>query len=309
MPQKLAAFSRSPIGLIVAAYLGMVLIWGTTWLAIKFSLLGLPPFAGAGVRFLLAGALMYAVALAMRVDLRRERPPLHLVVVLALTLFGVNYGLTYYAETHLSSGIVAVVFGTQPFFTFALAFFLLHERIGPLAIAGALLAFAGVALISLGTSAVADVRYLVATLLAALISAFAQVYLKRFSRNEPLATLPPAMLLAGAGLCAWGAFFEHPQWSAALAPAPLAALLYLAIAGSAIAFYLNHWLLQRISSGAVGLSALLIPVIAVAVGAAFGGERFTLRELAGAVLVIAGMWLSLRPPQRRATALELGPAA
>jgi drug/metabolite transporter (DMT)-like permease len=308
MPQKLVAFSRSPIGLIVAAYAAMVLIWGTTWLAIKFALIGLPPVAGAGFRFLIAGVVMYGVALLMRVDLRRAVPPLHLVVVLALTLFGVNYALTYYAETHLASGLVAVLFGTQPFFTFGLAFLLLRERTGPFVIAGAICALAGVALISLGDSLAADWRYVAAALLAALISGFAQVYLKRFSRSEPLATLPPAMLLAGAGLCAWGALFEHPHWSDALRPVPFAAVLYLAIFGSAIAFYLNHWLLQRISSGMVGLSSLMIPVIAVAVGALFGSEVFTLRQLAGAVLVIGGMWLSLRR-SARFRAAELNAAA
>jgi probable blue pigment (indigoidine) exporter len=73
----------------------------------------------------------------------------------------------------------------------------------------------------------------------------------------------------------------------------IAAVAYLAIFGSAIAFYLNHWLLQRIDSGVMGLSALMIPPIAVAVGAIFGGEVLGPRDLIGAALVVAGVWLSL----------------
>jgi probable blue pigment (indigoidine) exporter len=101
------------------------------------------------------------------------------------------------------------------------------------------------------------------------------------------------MLLAGIVLAASGIAFEHPDWHRALAPASLAALAYLAVFGSAIAFYLNHWLLQRIDSGIMGLSALMIPVLAVVVGALFGGEVLGLRDLAGALLVLLGVWLSL----------------
>jgi drug/metabolite transporter (DMT)-like permease len=285
-------FAASPTA-VVAAYAICVLVWGTTWLAIKGSLTGMPAVTGAGLRFLLAGAVLYALAALLRVDLRRKAPPLHLVLVLAITMFGINYALTYVAETHLASGLVAVIFGTMPFFIFGFAHVMVNERADTRTIAGALLALAGVALISFAGSMRGELAYIVAALLGAASSGFANVYLKRFAEAEPLATLPPAMLLAGAGLCAYGFTFERIDWQAATSPASLTALAYLAVCGSALAFYLNHWLLQRIDSGVMGLSALMIPVIAVAVGAAFGGEVFGVRDLLGALLVLAGVWLSL----------------
>jgi drug/metabolite transporter (DMT)-like permease len=293
MPQRLYAHMRSPIGLVITAYAAMVSIWGTTWLAIKVALGGVTPIAGAGVRFILAAALMYGVAALLRVD-RRKGAPLHLIVVLAAAMFGIPYALTYFAETHLASGLVAVLFGTVPFFTFALAFVFLRERSGPLVIAGAAIAFSGVALISLSGNVRGDSIFIVATLAASVASAAANVYLKRYAQTEPLVILPPSMLLAGIALTAAGAIFERPDWSAMAATGPLLATLYLAVFGTAIAFYLNHWLLQRISSNAVSLSALMIPGLAVGVGALFGSEHFNLRDLAGGLLVIAGMWLSLQ---------------
>jgi len=275
-----------------AAYAGCVLIWGTTWLAIKFSLLGMPPIAGAGLRFVLAGTVLYALAAALRVDLRRA-PPWHLVVVLAVTMFGVNYALTYLAETHLASGLVAVLFGTMPFFIFGFAHVMVGERADFKTIGGAVLALCGVALISLVGNLRGELLYIVAALVAAASSGFANVYLKRFAHAEPLTTLPPAMLLAGVCLTAYGLAFERIDWHLATQPAPLAALAYLAVCGSALAFYLNHWLLQRIDSGVMGLSALMIPVIAVVVGAVFGGEVFGLRDIAGALLVLGGVSLAL----------------
>ncbi|MBV9438705.1 MAG: EamA family transporter, partial [Candidatus Eremiobacteraeota bacterium] len=74
-------------------------------------------------------------------------------------------------------------------------------------------------------------------------------------------------------------------------------VLYLAILGSGVAFFLNHWLLRRLSAWAVGLSALVIPVLAVIVGALLGGEAFGVRDLLGAALVLVGIVLALRAPQ------------
>lgn len=279
--------------LTVAAYATCVSIWGTTWLAIKVSLAGFPAVTGAGVRFILAGLVLYASAFVLRVDVRRRTPPLHLLLVLALTMFGLNYALTYLAETRLASGLVAVLFGTMPFFVFGFARVMLGERAGLRTIAGALLAFAGVGIISLVGAIRGELAYVVAVLVAAATSGFANVYLKRYASAEPLATLPPAMLIAGAALTVYGLRFEHVDLHTAFAPTSLAALCYLAVCGSAIAFYLNHWLLQRIDSGVMGLSALMIPVIAVAVGALFGGEVFGPRDIAGGLLVLTGVWLSL----------------
>jgi drug/metabolite transporter (DMT)-like permease len=290
-----ARFVASPFA-VVAAYAATVLIWGTTWLGIKLSLTSIPPIAGAGFRFILAGIILYAFALALRVDLRKQAPPLHLVLVLAFTMFGLNYALTYLAETHLASGLVAVLFGTMPFFIFGFAHVMVGERATRATIIGALLALGGVAVISLAGDARAGVIYVLAALVASASSGYSNVYLKRFSVAEPLATLPPAMLLAGICLTLFGLTFEHVDLHRALQPASLATLAYLALCGSALAFYLNHWLLQRITSSVMGLTALMIPVIAVAVGALLGSEVFGPRDIAGALLVIAGVSLSLRKP-------------
>lgn len=280
---------------VVAAYAACVLIWGTTWLAIKVSLTGFPAVGGAGIRFILAGLFLYALAAIARVKFRHAAPPIHLVLVLAVTMFGLNYALTYLAETHLASGLVAVVFGTMPFFIFGFAHVMVGERAGRNTIIGALLALGGVATISLVGDVRADLLYVLATLGASASSAYANVYLKRYADAEPLTTLPPAMLLAGIAMTIYGVSVEGIDVHRALAPASLGALAYLAIFGSAIAFYLNHWLLQRIDSGTMGLSALMIPVLAVVVGALFGHEVFGMRDILGALLVIVGVWLSMAP--------------
>ena len=281
-----------------AAYAAMCAIWGTTWLAIKISLGTLPPLTGAGVRFVVAALFLWLLARLVPAE-RGTKAPWPTIVILAATLFGGNYALTYYAETGLASGLVAVLFGTLPFWVFALGALLLGERVGSNAIVGAALALAGVAAISIGPDVHGAFPYILATLAAAAISAYANIELKRHAATNPLRTLPPAMVIAGAAMTLAGIAFEHPDWQRALTPPSIGAVLYLAVLGSGIAFYLNHWLLQRLQTWVVGLSALVIPVLAVAVGALLGGEHFGARELAGSALVIAGIWLALRTPQRQ----------
>ena len=278
---------------VILAYASMCAIWGTTWLGIKVGLQYLPPLSGAGARFVVAGLLLYALAKIQGRILPARATPWKLIAVLAVFLFGVNYILTYTAETHLSSGLVAVLFGVLPFFTFTFAHSLLAERTTPRTWIGALLAFGGVAVISL----VGDVRgsflYALAAIAAAASSAFANVYAKRHSSHAPIVILPPAMLAAGCVMTLAGVLLEHPSVTAALSPPSIGAVLYLAVFGSGVAFFLNMWLLQRIGAWVVGMSALIIPVIAVIVGILFGGETFGIRDLIGAALVIAGVWVAL----------------
>ena len=276
----------------------MCAIWGTTWLGIKISLHFIPPATGAGLRFTLAGAIMYAVAASRGKAVSPASLPWKLVAVLATCLFGLNYILTYLAETHVSSGLTAVLFGVLPFFMFAFGHFLLNEHTRPLTWLGAALAFAGVGVISIASDAHGSFWYALAVVGAAASSAFANVYAKRHAHNDPLVTLPPSMLLAGVAVTIFGFATEPLDAARAFSPGSWAALAYLAVAGSAIAFFLNLWLLRHVRAWIVGLSALIIPVIAVGVGVAFGGEQFGIREGGGAALVIAGVWLALRADAR-----------
>ncbi|HZY99895.1 MAG TPA: EamA family transporter [Candidatus Baltobacteraceae bacterium] len=280
---------------VVGAYCTMCAIWGTTWLGIKFSLHYIPALTGVGLRFIIAGAVMYGVA-SVSGALRRapgDTKPWKLIAVLAFFLFGLNYILTYTAETRLDSGLVAVLFGTLPFFVFAFGHVLANERTTPRIWVGAVIAFAGVAAISLTGQVRGSPLFALAAIGAAAVSAFGNVYARRHAGHHPLVTLPPAMLSAGIAVFLIGITTEHVAWASAAMPPSIAALLYLSILGSCVPFFLNLWLLERIPVWVVGLSSLVIPVIAVAVGIALGGEVFTSRELLGSLLVIAGMWIAL----------------
>ena len=290
---------------VILAYAGMCLIWGTTWLAIKIGLHSLPPMTGVGFRFVIAGFFLYGIA-----ALRRQIPPVRdvpwtVVLVLAALLFGLNYILTYTAELRLDSGLVSVLFGTLPFFTFTLGHFILKERTTPVMWLGGLIAFCGVAVISISGQVRGSPLFALAAIGAAASSAYANVYAKQHAHHPPLVTLPPAMLIAGIAVGALGISVEHTDWAHAWVPSSIAALLYLAIFGSGIAFLMMMWVLQRLPAWVVGMSSLVFPVIAIVVGVVFGGEHFTVRELLGAALVITGIWIAISNKEK---AGEMTPA-
>jgi drug/metabolite transporter (DMT)-like permease len=201
-----------------------------------------------------------------------------------------------------------VLFGTLPFFTFGFARVLANERVTPRVAVGSVAAFAGVAAISLGGGVHGSPLYALAAIGAAAAASFATAYAKRVPAVSPFATLPPAMTLAGGGILAAGMLFEHTDWHQAFSPASIGALLYLAIAGSGIAFFCMLWLLERLPAGVIGMSSLTFPVIAITAGVLFGGEHFGLRELAGSALVVCGMAIALIPmPARTADSTSSAP--
>jgi drug/metabolite transporter (DMT)-like permease len=276
-------------------YALMCLIWGTTWLAIKIGLHSIGPLTGVGLRFLLAGTLLFGIA-ALRRELRPVRElPWRLIGVFAVFTFGCDYTLLYIAETHVDSGLTSVLFGTLPFFTFGFARLLANERITMRIAAGSVGAFAGVAVVSLGGGVHGSPLYALAAIGAAIAASFATAYAKRVPAVPPLAMLPPAMTIAGAAILAAGVTFEHTDWHQAFSPGSIGALLYLAIAGSGVAFFCMLWLLERLPAGVIGMSSLTFPVIAITAGVLFGGEHFGLREIAGSALVICGMAIALVP--------------
>ncbi|MDE2573157.1 MAG: EamA family transporter [bacterium] len=276
-----------------AAYALLVLIWSTTWLAIKWALVYMPPLQGVGLRYLIAGLFVLWLGRINGAGLPRGDNAWKVVAVTAFALFGINYALVYLSEEHITSGLTAVLFGTSPFWIMIFAYFMAGESLSVRKITGSLLALVGVAAISLSGSERGTLVGIVEALAASLLAAYGNVYVKRHQQHaEPLVVIPPAMLLSGIVFTVLG-FAVEPHSARALAWPSLAALSYLAIFGSGIGFLLNYLLLRRLPASVVGLNGLMIPVIAVIVGVALAGERFTVQDALGAALVLAGVAFAL----------------
>lgn len=299
---------------IVVAYIALVLIWGTTWLAIKIQLHSAPPLMSVGLRFVVAGAAVFLLGRLFRVSLGAWNT--RLTLVMAACLFGFNYILNYIAEIQVSSGLTAVLFGTLPFFVFGFGRLFGKESATPAAIVGAVAAFIGVTVVSASQGLHGSVWYALAAVAAAAFAGFGMVFVKQYSQSETFSAMPRAMLVSGIIMTVVAALVEKVHLSNFLTASSGGALLYLSLVGTVAAFYLNFWLLQRIKASALSLFSLLTPVVALLVGAGLAHETVGAADALGVLLILAGCGVALflnraEPKARllRAVACEEEPAS
>jgi drug/metabolite transporter (DMT)-like permease len=281
-----------------ALYTLLCLIWGSTWLVIKVGYGGLGPFNVAGVRFVIAGLLMAGVALAMRARWPKGGGEWTTVTIVGLLMFAGDYGLIYWAEQYIESGLTAVLFATLPLVTlFAARAYIPGERITTGKLASSLLAVVGTGALfadrlRFDASAVAP---MVAVLAAVVCAAVASVVSKRDAHDIPPATLnATSMLIGAAGLLAasltTGDGLRLPSdagtWTA---------VLYLALAGSVLAFLIYFSLLKTWSVMSLSFISVFTPVIALVLGFIFLAEPLTLWKVAGALLILIAVALANRP--------------
>jgi drug/metabolite transporter (DMT)-like permease len=281
------------------AWLTLCVVWSSTWLAIKIGLRDLPPISYAGIRFLIAIIVLFAVS-AGRVGLLPRRGFDYLVLAFTgVLMFALNYGLLFWGELHVSSGLAAVLQATIPIFGMLFAHWMLPDE--PLQLdklLGALVAVGGVAVICerlLGFNGFMAFWGGLGIILGAGSAAFSNVLLKaRAVRLAPAMIAAWQMIFGAAPLLLTGFMVEgNPlkfHWNAV----SIFCLLYLAIIGSALTFLLLYWLLPRMTVARLQAISLITPPGAVALGWAVGGETFSIWSLLGACLVLAGVWMIFR---------------
>jgi len=280
--------------LVFGLYAMLALIWSSTWVAIKIGLEDCPPLLGAGVRFAAAGAVLLAVAAVQRRPLRTDWL---LAGVLALAPFAAAYGLIYWGEQYVPSGLTAVLFGVLPLYVALLgAVFLPDAPLRPRLVLGVLIAIAGLALaflesVELGSAERAALGA-TAVAVAPIGAAIGNIGQKLRAAELDAVVLNGWAMLAGGLLLLpasalaedWGDFV----WSAE----SVGSIAYLALFGSAVTFVTLTVLLRHISAMAMGFLAMILPFGALIFGAVLYDEAITARALAGAGLVAAGLLLA-----------------
>ena len=281
------------------AWLTLCVVWSSTWLAIKIGLRDLPPISYAGIRFVVAIIVLFAVS-AGRVGLSPRRGFDYVVLgFTGVLMFALNYGLLFWGELHVSSGLAAVLQATIAMFGMLFAHLMLpNEPLQLHKLLGVLVAVGGVALICerlLGFNGLMALWGGLGIILGAASAAFSNVVLKaRAIQLAPAMIAAWQMIFGAVPLLLIGFVVEgNPlkfHWSAV----SIFCLIYLAIIGSALAFLLLYWLLPRMTVARLQAISLITPPGAVALGWAVGGETFSLWSLLGACLVLAGVWMIFR---------------
>jgi drug/metabolite transporter (DMT)-like permease len=273
-------------------------VWGSTFLAIRIGVHEVPPLLLAAMRFFIAGLILFLWMLARgeRLPTRREWIS---IFILATLIFVGDYGLLFWAEQRVPSGLAAVMLALIPAFTALAEISILHTQRLTLRLAIALLiGIAGVAILmsrslALGTAPI-DTLGALALIAGAAFWAIASVLTRKLALPSSKALSSGAQMLAGGIMltlasAAFGEFRRfHP---AAVSRAAWFSLAYLIVFGSIIGFTAYVWLIHRESPTKVGTYAYVNPVVAVLVGYFLAGEPLGLRTILGTICVLISVVL------------------
>jgi drug/metabolite transporter (DMT)-like permease len=285
-------------------FLVLCAIWGSTWLFIKIGLEHLPPLSFAGIRFVVAVLLLGALAAMRRAPLPRSRRDWTMIGVTGLLSFTINYGLLFWGEQHISSGLASVLQATIPAFGLVVAhYYLPTERMTPAKVAGVALGIAGVAVVFSDQLSVEGTMALwgsAAIVVGAFAAAFANVLVKaRAGHLDPTVLAAGQMLFGLVPLVGTGFWLEGSPFALEWTTMGVVCLLYLAVVGSAVAFGLYYWLVRNMDVTNTMLIALVTPLLAVVLGMIVLDERLTWRLVAGGACILAGVGLVVASGAKR----------
>lgn len=291
-------------------YLLTVLIWGSTWIAIKWQLGVVPAPVSIAYRFWIAAAVLLLILLVQRKPLRPPRAAMPYLAAQGLTLFCGNFLCFYYASQWVPSGLVAVVFSTAPLWNSINGRLFLKRPLQPQVLLGAALGLFGIALLFLPQMQGhwADASMLRGLALAVLGTLFFSAGNLLSSRMQALGLTPwltnTWAMFIGAGVLTLAGLALGMPFTPEPTARYLGALLYLAIPGSVIGFTAYLLLVGRLGPERAAYCTVLFPVVALTISTVFEDYRWSMSAFIGLACVLGGNLLAFLPlrPRVRAAA-------
>src|SRR6266702_2015256 len=294
---------------IILAFAALYLIWGSTYLGIRFAIETIPPFLMAGARVLIAGLIMYSIAWSQGIGQSTWQNWRTSLIIGACLLLGGNGGVTI-SEKYIDSGLAALIVATVPIYIVVLGWASgMAPRPTPIVWLGLAGGFIGVGIL-LGPAlrlSSNDGRHPAIGMSILLVSSFIWSAGSLYSRTakhaaSPFLTAAQQMLCGGALLLLAGIVTRelprfHPSFISMLS---LASFVYLVIIGAVVGYTAYIWLLRHCEPAKVATYAYVNPIVAVLLGALFAGETLTIRTLIAAGLIIGSVALVITAQQLRA---------
>ena len=281
---------------ILFAYILICLIWGTTWLAIKIGLQTIPPFFSASIRFVIAVAILATMIYSQRLEIPTNRNAIRVYLVLGILSFSIPFSLIYWGQQYINTGMGAILFGVYPFLVaINSSLFLKTEKMTLFKILGITVGFSGLIILF-----IKDIRFenplafygAAAVVISAAIQSFTVVYLKKNASEISSTAMNFVGMSIGAIFLMLFSIATESYATLSFTPAAILSILYLGGLGSVVTFNTYFWLLKRVDTVILSLSALITPVIAVISGVVFLDEHFSSDMAIGSSLVLFGIFLA-----------------
>lgn len=279
---------RRPDREVLLVFALVVLVGGCNFVGVRFSNRELPPFFGAGIRFVGSSLLLLVLARAMGLSLPRGRA-LGAALAFGTVNFGVSYALTYWALRTAPAALAATFVALAPLITFAGAVALRDERFRWSGVFGGVIALAGIAIIFLDQLKAVPAGVILVLALQAFAVAAGMIWVKRLPRAHPVATNAVAMVPGALLLLALAAVTREP-FTVPVRMETWLALAYL-IASSAVLFVGFFYVIRRWTASASSYGTVLFPIVALTVGALLAGEGVSGSFVVGTALVMVGVYV------------------
>jgi drug/metabolite transporter (DMT)-like permease len=277
-----------------------VLIWGSTWLAIKYQLGVVDPLVSVSYRFFLAAIILFTYCSITGMNLRYSVKQ-HLYIALqGLLLFGINYWLVYLAEVHLESGLVAVLFSTIVFFNIINGAIFLKSKIRLNVLLSSITGFIGISLVFKDelfgfTFSSAESSALLAGGISVVIASFGNITSAYNQKNKlPVVQTNAFGMLYGSLLMFLLALATGKSFNFDFSIFYIGSLVYLAIFGSIIAFTSYLTLLGKIGADKAAYVTLVFPIVALILSTLFEGYLWDVYAIIGVILVTFGNFMVLK---------------
>ena len=286
----------------ILGYLLLCLIWGSTWLAIRFLVHDVPPLKAAAIRFLIAAVLLLSSILFRKTQWPRGARQWNAILILSLTVMALPYALLFWAEQYVTSAMTALLFSAMPLAVAIFTPLMLHRKVPRGAVYALVVAFGGILALFVGGLS-ANKRSLwggIAVLTAVVMSSWSVVFAKKRLQDVAPVISTGLQFLFAAVVLFWGtwALESHRQtnWS----NKALAALVFLATFGSAAAFAVYYWLLKQMQPYQLSTISLIVPIIALIEGFLIGGESIRLMMIISMGVVLGAVGMVLRAEAAKA---------
>lgn len=291
---------RSSRALVIVAFAAVYLLWGSTYLAIRYAIETLPPFLMAATRFLVAGTILFAWAALSgeRIRYALAQWPKALLIG-GLLLLGGNGGVTW-AEKYIATGLAALLVASEPLWVVMLNWGLTRRRPNAEVLLGVLIGLAGVALLVSDGLTRVDARseMSLASAGVVLLAAFSWAAGSVYANHHPIkasTSMASAIQMLGGGLLLLVLALvagDFPRLNLATASwLSIGAVSYLIVFGSLVGFTAYSWLLRNVTPARAATYAYVNPVVAVLLGWFLASEPLTLRMLIAAAIIVGSVVL------------------
>ena len=278
---------------IALVYALLCFIWGSTWLAIRIGLESMPPIFSAGLRFSLATIFIFILMQIRSIKLQTDKISIRLYLIMGFFSFVIPFGLVYWAEQFIPSGMASVLFAVYPFFVLIFSYLSISkESIDIYKISGVVLGFAGIFTIfsdSFGGDITDYLLGMFAVVISGTMQAGIAVLIKKYGHHlNSLSMNFIPMLIAGISMLIVGLMFEDLTNFSLKLNAALS-IIYLGFFGSVVTFTSYYWLLKKINIVILSLTAFITPIVALILGFLVYNEQLSTRHFIGSSLVLIGL--------------------